>query len=236
MNHHYDSVVRRTIVCLCGSTRFSEAFRKANLEETLAGRIVLTIGCDFKTGFALGFELEVKERLDKLHLDKIAMADEILVLNVDGYIGESTRREITYAQALGKKVRWLKPLASDLFLTPSAPLEKYLEEAPPFFFKQGTFDWGDKVSQCEVPAPGEGQSEAVHDPPPTFIRYVLVGEHRTPARVLEGLPDGRLRVECCHGRLSGFGLLLAITIRETDEVEDCEKIDWLRATERELRT
>lgn len=40
---------RPTIVCLCGSTRFGEAYQKANLEETLAGKIVLTIGCDMKS-------------------------------------------------------------------------------------------------------------------------------------------------------------------------------------------
>ena len=37
-----------TIVCLCGSTRFLDAFRRANLEETMAGRIVLSIGCDLR--------------------------------------------------------------------------------------------------------------------------------------------------------------------------------------------
>ena len=37
------------IVCLCGSTRFSKAFQETNLRETLDGKIVLTIGCDFKS-------------------------------------------------------------------------------------------------------------------------------------------------------------------------------------------
>jgi hypothetical protein len=36
------------IICLCGSTRFSEEFKKQNLEETIAGNIVLSIGCDTK--------------------------------------------------------------------------------------------------------------------------------------------------------------------------------------------
>jgi hypothetical protein len=40
---------RPKIICLCGSTRFKDAFREANLKETLAGKIVLTIGCDMKT-------------------------------------------------------------------------------------------------------------------------------------------------------------------------------------------
>lgn len=105
---------RPTIVCLCGSTRFSEAYQKANLEETLAGKIVLTIGCDMKSDAHL-FEgkseaelAEIKRRLDALHLRKIDMADEVLILNVGGYVGESTRREIGYATNEGKRIRWLE--------------------------------------------------------------------------------------------------------------------------------
>lgn len=73
-----------TIVCLCGSTRFSEAFHTANLKETLAGRIALSIGVDTKSDedLILAGELtqEDKQRLDELHLRKIDLADEILVL------------------------------------------------------------------------------------------------------------------------------------------------------------
>lgn len=105
----------RKIVCLCGSTRFSEAFRDANLQETLAGNIILTIGCDMRSDGDLFAEMtqaerdEIKEQLDALHLDKIALADEVLVLNVGGYVGDSTRAEITYAQRLRKPIRYLEP-------------------------------------------------------------------------------------------------------------------------------
>ena len=101
---------RPTIVCLCGSTRFVATFREANLRETLAGRIVLSIGGETKSDaeLLLAGELtwEDKARLDELHLCKIDLCDEILVLNVDGYIGESTKRELAYARTLGKRVRW----------------------------------------------------------------------------------------------------------------------------------
>jgi len=46
--------------------------------------------------------------LDELHKRKIDIADEILVLNVGGYIGESTRGEIAYAQAHGIPIRYLE--------------------------------------------------------------------------------------------------------------------------------
>ena len=108
---------RPTIVCLCGSTRFSDAFHDANLRETLAGKIVLTVGCDFKSDrdLELAGQLtsEDKARLDELHLRKIDLADEILVLNAGGYIGESTAYEIYYATMHGKGVRWLEAFQSN---------------------------------------------------------------------------------------------------------------------------
>lgn len=97
------------IVCLCGSTRFSQAFRDANLRETLAGKIVLSIGCDTKSDHDLALGPVDKTALDLLHFFKIDLADEVLILNVGGYVGESTRREIAYAQRLGKTIRWLEP-------------------------------------------------------------------------------------------------------------------------------
>ena len=100
------------IVCLCGSTRFSEAFQKANFEETLAGKIVLSIGCDTKSDNEIWVDENdreaIKARLDELHLRKIDLADEVLILNVAGYVGSSTRRELDYAQCQGKVIRWLE--------------------------------------------------------------------------------------------------------------------------------
>ena len=104
-----DKSPRPVKVCLCGSTRFGDAFREANLQETLDGKIVLTVGCDFKSDSALSVAPEIKERLDALHLQKISLADEVLILNVNGYIGESTARELRHAVELGKSVRFLEP-------------------------------------------------------------------------------------------------------------------------------
>jgi len=107
------------VVCLCGSTRFGEAYREANLRETLAGKIVLTIGCDMRSDADLFADMpaeevaRVKAQLDNLHLRKIEMADEILVLNVGGYVGESTAREIAFAELLDMPIRWLEePIAA----------------------------------------------------------------------------------------------------------------------------
>lgn len=98
-----------TVVCLCGSTRFCEAFQDANLQETLAGRIVLSVGSYLRSDESLGLDAETKARLDQLHLRKIELADEVLILNVGGYIGESTARELAHARKLGRVVRFLEP-------------------------------------------------------------------------------------------------------------------------------
>ncbi len=104
---------RPRIVCLCGSTRFYTAFQEANYREMMAGRIVLTVGFyphaqDAAHGEDKGCTQEQKTALDELHKRKIDLADEVLVLNVGGYIGDSTRSEIAYAEAHGKPIRWLE--------------------------------------------------------------------------------------------------------------------------------
>lgn len=104
-----------TIVCLCGSTRFSDAFVEANLKETLTGKIVLSIGVNTKSDDELFGNLsqeefdQLKAKLDELHLRKIDLAHEVLILNVGGYVGKSTQREYEYAKASKKRIRWLEP-------------------------------------------------------------------------------------------------------------------------------
>lgn len=105
---------RPTVVCLCGSTRFWREFQRASLRETLDGKIVLSIGAatgtdDEHFGNLSPAEYDrVKSMLDELHLRKIDLADEVLILNVGGYVGESTSRELTYARATGKHIRYLE--------------------------------------------------------------------------------------------------------------------------------
>lgn len=100
------------IVCLCGSTRFKEAFEEAEKRLTLQGKIVLTVGF-FGHRDPEGFpDPETKARLDALHKRKIDLADRVLVLNVGGYVGESTVSEIRYARRTGKPVEYLEPWAA----------------------------------------------------------------------------------------------------------------------------
>ncbi|GEM_PF-2252167 len=95
------------IVCLCGSTRFFKTFDEQNFKLTLEGKIVLSIGCNTKSDEGLKLTSEDKIRLDELHKRKIDLCNYILVLNVDGYIGDSTKSEIAYAERIGKPVKYL---------------------------------------------------------------------------------------------------------------------------------
>ena len=96
------------IVTLCGSTRFKEQFIETQKKLTLDGCIVISVGLFGHSGDEEVLKPGTKEMLDDMHLRKIDLADEIFVINVGGYIGESTRREISYAEKTGKKVNYLE--------------------------------------------------------------------------------------------------------------------------------
>lgn len=96
------------IVTLCGSTRFKEQFFEVQKKLTLKGYIVISVGLFGHSGDDEVWTEGTKEMLDKMHLSKIDLADEIFVINVNGYIGESTKREIEYAKSTGKIVNYLE--------------------------------------------------------------------------------------------------------------------------------
>lgn len=95
------------IVTLCGSTRFKDEFLSMQKRLTLEGNIVISVGLFGHSGDEEVWLTSTKKMLDEMHLRKIDLADEILVINKGGYIGESTRSEIEYAEKNGKKVRYL---------------------------------------------------------------------------------------------------------------------------------
>ena len=101
------------IVCLCGSTRFYDAFQQANYERTMAGEIVLSVGfyphakAVHGHGEGVGHDSAEKVALDELHKRKIDLADYVLVVSDEtGYFGESTAGEIRHAAGHGKPVRF----------------------------------------------------------------------------------------------------------------------------------
>lgn len=123
------------IVCLCGSSKWPEIHMEVMMNETLAGRIVVPMGLYGHANFPAGAReatndgdeaTEVKQLLDRLHFAKIDLSDEILVVNVGGYIGNSTKREIEYAKTRGKGVRWLE--CDEESEIPSRPLSRTLSQ------------------------------------------------------------------------------------------------------------
>ena len=96
------------VITLCGSTRFKDQFLEAQKRLTLEGNIVISVGLFGHSGDDEVWTEGTKEMLDKMHKRKIDMADAIYVINVGGYIGESTRSEIVYALRNGKEVRYLE--------------------------------------------------------------------------------------------------------------------------------
>lgn len=103
------------IITLCGSTRFKDEFMEVQKRLTLEGNIVISVGLFGHSGdnevwenMDEGTLTKTKAMLDDMHKRKIDMADEIFVINVGGYIGDSTRSEIEYALNNGKTVRYLE--------------------------------------------------------------------------------------------------------------------------------
>ena len=103
------------IICLCGSTRFTEAMLILQWGLTKKGFIVLS-WCALPESYPrgkdrnhIGDQEGVKELVDEVHLRKIDLAEEVMILNVDGYIGESTQRELDYARKKNKVIRFLEP-------------------------------------------------------------------------------------------------------------------------------
>ena len=95
------------IITLCGSIKFKDEFMKVQEKLTLDGNIVLTP--NFFNGIKKDeIDEKTKKMLDEMHKQKIDMSDEIYVINVGGYIGESTKNEIEYAKAKGKKIFYLE--------------------------------------------------------------------------------------------------------------------------------
>lgn len=106
---------RAPVITLCGSSRFKDAINAENARLTREGNVVISLGmfghADFPSDDWSTDGTALKTRLDRLHFQKIAMADRVHVINPGGYIGESTAREIEYAKSLHKAISYLEPQA-----------------------------------------------------------------------------------------------------------------------------
>ena len=136
-----DEVFRLT---LCGSTKFRAEYELWNKRLTLAGFLVYSVSGFGHSGDT--FTEEEKSRLDQIHLAKIDASHAIVVLNVGGYVGESTSREIAHAKAAGKPVYFLEGdnLVYRLRTGPDGPSS----------LRYRAFDWGSLAPTAPVEAGG----------------------------------------------------------------------------------
>ena len=110
------------IITLCGSARFEDLFRIWDERLTLYGHVVfnLSVMPSSKGGVKNWYTDEIKQTLDLAHLHKIDLSDAILVLNEDQYIGESTAREVEWAERKGKVIYALDDSQCATFLPAEA--------------------------------------------------------------------------------------------------------------------
>ena len=110
------------IITLCGSSRFPEAFHLANAHFSMLGHVVISLGLFGHADQPVGSrfltsdgneDTTAKQALDKLHFKKINLADMIYVINVGGYVGSSTKREVEFARQNSKPVRYMFPSLTD---------------------------------------------------------------------------------------------------------------------------
>lgn len=95
------------ILTLCGSARFEGYFHEANKQLGLAGHICFSL-MTFPSieGEKTWYTEDEKWTLDLAHFAKIEASSGIVLLNVDGYLGESSLRELKWARMRDKKIFW----------------------------------------------------------------------------------------------------------------------------------
>lgn len=120
-------------ITLCGSARFEEAFKNANVRLTLAGHTVYSLAAypSDMGGLKDWYSEEQKAELDRAHLRKIDNSEAIYVIAPGGYVGESTAREIAYAKKTGKLVMCAYPLReADVRTCPYAGCPQPVQSCP----------------------------------------------------------------------------------------------------------
>ncbi|MBM7632791.1 hypothetical protein [Geomicrobium sediminis] len=93
------------VITLCGSTKFKEQFDHANAMLTLQGHAVISVGF-FEQYEGFDISDDQARMFEEIHMRKIDLADEVMIIDPAGYIGDSTSKEITYAKQSGKKVTY----------------------------------------------------------------------------------------------------------------------------------
>lgn len=97
------------IITVCGSYKFKKEMTEITEKMTLKGNCMITPNELAKTDKESYTKDEIL-MIDKMHKEKIKISDAILVVNVNGYIGNSTKSEIEYAKSLNKEILYYTDL------------------------------------------------------------------------------------------------------------------------------
>ena len=101
------------VITICGSYKFKKEMIDIAEKLTLEGNCVLMPN-ELSRNSKDDYTLEEALMIDKMHKEKIKLSDDILVVNVDGYIGNSTKSEIEYAKNLNKEIIYYMDILKDL--------------------------------------------------------------------------------------------------------------------------
>lgn len=91
------------IITVCGSLRFTKEIMEITEKMDLQGNCMLSIVYPTKPNIDDYTDEEIVI-LNKMHKERIKLSDAILVVNVDNYIGSSTKSEIEFAKSLNKEI------------------------------------------------------------------------------------------------------------------------------------
>ncbi len=91
------------IITICGSLKYQDEIMKISEEVTLQGNCILSIIYPASRDIS-AYSAEERKLFGAMHRERIRLSDAILVVNIDDYIGESTRQEIEFARSLNKEI------------------------------------------------------------------------------------------------------------------------------------
>lgn len=99
------------VITVCGSYKFKKEIKEITEKMALKGNCMIT-PIDLTKQDKDSYTEDDILMLGKIHKEKIKLSDAILVVNVNEYIGNSTKSEIEYAKSLNKEILYYTDLLS----------------------------------------------------------------------------------------------------------------------------
>lgn len=101
------------IITVCGSLKFYKEMMEITEKMELEGNCMLVPIYNPSKTSKDDYTEEEAMMLDKMHKERIKISDAILVVNVNNYIGSSTKSEIEFAKSLNKEIIYYMDLIKE---------------------------------------------------------------------------------------------------------------------------